>query len=128
MNNFKCSMNKKKESLAKKNESGSLDSNLSKKEKYALLYLLLKSDGSNVMQSSLDDALAQEGITYRDLTDDSLVSIQDGTYAAASPEYKNDDDTVNVIVWDNAGEGETAYQEYTESIYGLIVDNKINIE
>ena len=112
----------------KKNESGSIDSNLSKTEKYALLYLLLKSDGSNTMQSTLEDAIAREGITYRDLTDNSLVSIQDGTYAAASPEYKNDDDTVNVIVWDNAGEGETSYHEYRESIYGLIVDNKINLE
>ena len=112
----------------KKNESGSIDANLSKTEKYALLYLLLKSDGSNTMQSTLEDAIAGEGITYRDLMDNSLVSIQDGTYAAASPEYKNDDDTVNVIVWDNAGEGETSYHEYRESIYGLIVDNKINLE
>lgn len=112
----------------KKNESGSIDANLSKIEKYALLYLLLKSDGSNTMQSTLEDAIAGEGITYRDLTDNSLVSIQDGTYAAASPEYKNDDDTVNVIVWDNAGEDETSYHEYRESIYGLIVDNKINLE
>lgn len=112
----------------KKNESGSIDANLSKTEKYALLYLLLKSDGSNTMQSTLEDAIAGEGITYRDLTDNSLVSIQDGTYAAASPEYKNDDDTVNVIVWDNAGEDETSYHEYRESIYGLIVDNKINLE
>lgn len=112
----------------KKNESGSIDSNLSKTEKYALLYLLLKSDGSNTMQSTFEDAIAREGITYRDLTDNSLVSIQDWTYAAASPEYKNDDDTVNVIVWDNAGEDETSYHEYRESIYGLIVDNKINLE
>ena len=112
----------------KKNESGSIDANLSKTEKYALLYLLLKSDGSNTMQSTLEDAIVGEGITYRDLTDNSLVSIQDGTYAAASPEYRNDDDTVNVIVWDNAGEGETSYHEYRESIYGLIVDNKINLE
>ena len=112
----------------KNNESGSIDSNLSKTDKYALLYLLLKSDGSNTMQSTLEDAIAGEGITYRDLTDNSLVNIQDGTYAAASPEYKNDDDTVNVIVWDNAGEGETSYHEYRESIYGLIVDNKINLE
>ena len=89
---------------------------------------MLKSDGSNTMQSTLEDAIAGEGITYRDLTDNSLVNIQDGTYAAASPEYKNDDDTVNVIVWDNAGEGETSYHEYRESIYGLIVDNKINLE
>lgn len=111
-----------------KNESGSIDANLSKTEKYVLLYLLLKSDGSNTMQSTLEDAIAGEGITYRDLTDNSLVSIQDGTYAAASPEYKNDDDTVNVIVWDNAGEDETPYHEYRESIYGLIVDNKINLE
>ncbi len=128
MKQFKCSMNKKKESLSKKNESGSIDANLSKNDKYAFLYLLLKSEGSNTMQSTLEDAIAGEGITYRDLIDNSLVSIQDGTYAAASPEYKNDDDTVNVIVWDNAGEDESDYQEYRESLYGLIVDNKINLE
>ena len=122
----KCSLQKKIESLQKKNEG--LDANLSKNEKYALLYLLLKSDGSNTMQSTLEDALNGDGIEYRDLVNKELVNIQDGSYAAASPEYAGDDDTVYVLCWDGEGERDAAPHQVRDSLYGLIVDNKINLE
>ena len=122
----KCSMQKKIESLQKKNEGRNV--NLSKKEKYALLYLLLKSDGSNTMQSTVEDALNGDGIEYRDLVNKELVTIQDGSYSAASPKYADDNDAVYVLYWDDNGERDAAPLQTTDSLCDLIVDNKINFE
>ncbi len=119
-------MQKKIESLQKKNEE--LNGNLSKKEKYALLYLLLKSDGTNTMQSTVEDALNGDGIEYRDLVNKELVTIQDGSYSAASPEYADDNDAVYVLYWDANGERDAAPQQTQDSLYDLIVNSNINFE